>query len=297
MATKLCSVLFLLRGARTISNFFMLIDRAWNYQHLRREKNCAIHCSHMMKRKAKKQQAAGAVLNPDLRDHPKLIVMTVSGPMSAFAARKARQQQAQDVTAAKTAPEVDSGGEPPSKRLRRSLEGEEMTGTSEERSSPLTTGAQEQVGTLPVETTTRQSTQTIRSHQSSTNAVQQDTGGGPEEEESEDSVDSTNDMNEDDIASIAGDADGYESPADTAAALQNFPLSKIRLNKGNIVYSDESTLCVRIQEKMVRNTLSSFEQLMLTVLESRSAGPLRSLGQTWCCQLDGCKTASFVAAL
>lgn len=30
-----------------------------------------------------------------------------------------------------------------------------------------------------------------------------------------------------------------------------FPLSKIRLNKSNIVYSDEHTLCVRIREKMV----------------------------------------------
>lgn len=31
-----------------------------------------------------------------------------------------------------------------------------------------------------------------------------------------------------------------------------FPLSKMRLNKSNIVYSDEHTLCIRIREKMVR---------------------------------------------
>lgn len=31
----------------------------------------------------------------------------------------------------------------------------------------------------------------------------------------------------------------------------SFPLSKIRLGKANIVYSDENTLCVRLKEKMV----------------------------------------------
>ena len=44
----------------------------------------------------------------------------------------------------------------------------------------------------------------------------------------------------------------YESPAtQIPAEIQNFPLSKARLNKNNIVYSDEHTLCVRIREKMV----------------------------------------------
>jgi hypothetical protein len=43
----------------------------------------------------------------------------------------------------------------------------------------------------------------------------------------------------------------YESPADDVPEVQNFPLSKTRLNKSNIVYSDEHTLCVRIKEKTV----------------------------------------------
>jgi hypothetical protein len=34
---------------------------------------------------------------------------------------------------------------------------------------------------------------------------------------------------------VVGDADGYESPTETPAELQNFPLSKARLNKSNIV--------------------------------------------------------------
>lgn len=58
-------------------------------------------------------------------------------------------------------------------------------------------------------------------------------------------------MTEDEVASVVGDADGYESPADTPTELQNFPLSKFRLGKSNLVYGDEETLCVRIKEKTV----------------------------------------------
>ena len=57
-------------------------------------------------------------------------------------------------------------------------------------------------------------------------------------------------MAEGDIASVV-DADGYESPADAPAELQNFPLSKMRLNKNKVLYSDESAFCVRISEKTV----------------------------------------------
>lgn len=45
----------------------------------------------------------------------------------------------------------------------------------------------------------------------------------------------------------------YESPT-IPAEIQNFPLSKTRLNKNNIVYSDEHKLCVRIKEKMVQRS-------------------------------------------
>lgn len=58
-------------------------------------------------------------------------------------------------------------------------------------------------------------------------------------------------MAEDEVASVIGDADGYESPADTPAELQNFPLSKARLSKGNVIYADEDTMCVRVKEKTV----------------------------------------------
>lgn len=44
----------------------------------------------------------------------------------------------------------------------------------------------------------------------------------------------------------------YESPTSTPAEIQNFPLSKVRLSKKNVVYSDENVLCLRIKEKTVR---------------------------------------------
>ena len=64
-------------------------------------------------------------------------------------------------------------------------------------------------------------------------------------------LEGADEMTEDEDASVAGDADGYKSPMDTPAELQNFPLSKARLSKNNIVYGDDNTLCVRIREKMV----------------------------------------------
>ena len=67
----------------------------------------------------------------------------------------------------------------------------------------------------------------------------------------EDQTNNPGDMAEDEVVSGAGDVDGYESPANTPAELQNFPLSKARLNKSNIVYADKEALCVRVKEKMV----------------------------------------------
>ena len=79
-----------------------------------------------------------------------------------------------------------------------------------------------------------------------------------------DQVEDAGEMDEDDVASVVGDADGYESPAETPAELQNFPLSKARLNKSNIVYSDESTLCIRIKERTVWTNPSSHLGWVLT---------------------------------
>jgi polynucleotide 5'-hydroxyl-kinase GRC3/NOL9 len=72
-----------------------------------------------------------------------------------------------------------------------------------------------------------------------------------EDEQSVEDTAENVEMDENEVASVVGDADGYESPAETPAELQNFTLSKARLDKNSIVYSDESTLCIRLQEKTV----------------------------------------------
>ncbi|KAJ5735157.1 uncharacterized protein N7483_000282 [Penicillium malachiteum] len=181
----------------------------------------------MMKRKAEKQQAAG--------------------PVSAIAARRARQQQAQNVTVTKTGTEAEPVAEPPSKRPRRSLEGEEQAELKDaEPTGRQTRSSKKQNESTATETTTERPRRATRSK-----PVEEEVQEEPKEEESEeDAANEPEEMDEDEVASVAGDADGYESPAETPVELQNFPLSKARLNKNNIVYADEDTLCIRIKEKM-----------------------------------------------
>ncbi|KAJ6166489.1 hypothetical protein N7470_001936 [Penicillium chermesinum] len=172
--------------------------------------------------------------------------------MSAVAARKARQQQAQTVTA-KSQPAVEeAASEPPSKRPRRSLE---STVAEKVDSEPrnLRTRSKKQQGPPPTEKrpVTRQSTRPNQTEtQSSGSEVDEGDNQGEQESYEESLAGAPEEMSEDEVASVAGDPDGYESPAETPAELQNFPLSKTRLNKSNIVYSDETTLCIRIAEKM-----------------------------------------------
>ncbi|KAJ5933356.1 hypothetical protein N7454_005685 [Penicillium verhagenii] len=194
-----------------------------------------------MKRKAEKQQGAG--------------------PVSAFAARKARQQQAQSVTASRIQVVIESATEPPSKRPRRSLEGNQstevddttsnvrQTRSSKNQEVPValdtTTGRPKRAG-RPKKVTTANPSET----QSQSSEVQEDLEIADSAADSaEDLSNGPDDMSEDEVASVAADADGYESAAETPIEMQNFPLSKARLNKNKIVYSDESTLCIRIQER------------------------------------------------
>ncbi|KAJ5661306.1 uncharacterized protein N7484_000678 [Penicillium longicatenatum] len=183
----------------------------------------------MMKRKAEKQQGAG--------------------PVSAIAARKARQQ-AQNVTASKVEVVVEAPAEPPSKRPRRSLEADQLTEMSgTESKGRQTRSAKNQEVPIALDTTTGRPKKATQANPSKSEPEvlaaqeelenedsEEDIAGGPEE------------MDEDEVASVAGDADGYESPTETTE-LQNFPLSKARLNKNSIVYADDSVLCIRIKEK------------------------------------------------
>ncbi|KAJ5751613.1 hypothetical protein N7520_008530 [Penicillium odoratum] len=191
----------------------------------------------MMKRKAEKQQ--------------------VAGPVSAIAARKARQQQAQNVTATRIEVVVQPVAEPPSKRPRRSLDGTQVTKANDtESNGRQTRSSKNQEVPVSLDTTGRPRKAT-RAHQSLSQdriakvEVQEevkDEDKDENEELDETSVNGPEEMTENEVASVAGDADGYESPTETVE-MQNFPLSKARLNKNSIVYADENTLCIRIKEK------------------------------------------------
>lgn len=210
-----------------------------------------------MKRKAQKQQVAGtypvfgtATSNAGL--------MPSSGPVSAFAARKARQQQAQSAAVSKEL-EQESASEPPFKRRRRSIGGEESDGTNGAGTPRSRTRlSKKQNEPMPAVTVKGQS------GRSNKNAGPERPSPTEPPEESEEEVgaeaepsEGPEEMGEEEVASIVGDADGYESPAETPAELQNFPLSKARLNKSNVVYADDSTLCVRIKERSVCVELSN----------------------------------------
>ncbi|KAL4785933.1 hypothetical protein BJX76DRAFT_366551 [Aspergillus varians] len=177
----------------------------------------------MMKRKAEKQQAAA--------------------PLSAFAARKARQQQTQTtvVTTETTTTHTEPVVEPPSKRPRRSLEESKPQSTSDAKQRTKR-------GPLKAEKAPQNVDNGARETRKETEIDVSDRGNQTSSEESEEE-----DAVEENAAGVMGAPEtenGYESPADIPALTVEFPLSKMRLNKSNIVYSDEHTLCVRIPEKM-----------------------------------------------
>ncbi|KAL4980408.1 hypothetical protein BDW66DRAFT_166544 [Aspergillus desertorum] len=185
----------------------------------------------MMKRKAEKQ--------------------AVAAPVSAFAARKARLQQthtqSQGVITSETTGHTELAVEPPSKRPRRSLEEGRAQSTSREdtkRTSKRETVKVEKAHRVNngSETVTREprrkrSEVEVEYREREVSSSEESQGGDVVEE------------NAAGVVAVPAAEDGYESLAVSTMTVE-FPLSKIRLNKSNIVYSDEDTLCVRIREKM-----------------------------------------------
>ncbi|KAL3436527.1 polynucleotide 5'-hydroxyl-kinase grc3 [Aspergillus tetrazonus] len=186
----------------------------------------------MMKRKADKQTAAAA-------------------PVSAFAARKARlqqtQTQVQTVVTSETTTHTDIAAEPPSKRPRRSLQESQAQSTSEEdtkRTTKRSAAKTEKLQRVDSGSITR--ARETRKKNSEIEVEDLEKGrSSSEESEAEDAVEE----NAAGVVAVPVAEDGYEFPADNTMTVV-FPLSKIRLNKNNIVYSDEDALCVRIQEKL-----------------------------------------------
>ncbi|RHZ68303.1 putative RNA processing protein Grc3 [Aspergillus thermomutatus] len=187
-----------------------------------------------MKRKAEKQQA--------------------TAPVSAFAARKARQQQVQIVAPEKTA-QNEPAVEPPSKRARRSLEegaaSQAANGNDRIQTRRSTRRKEETLSSVGfAEKQPQRSAVAARAQITERAPALEKEDAEPSdaaEEEAEDILDEENGVG---VIPVEDDAEGYESPADDVPQVQDFPLSKTRLNKSNIVYSDEHTLCVRIKEKM-----------------------------------------------
>ncbi|CAG7987932.1 unnamed protein product [Penicillium olsonii] len=175
-----------------------------------------------------------------------------SGPVSAvaaLAARRARQQQAISEDAPKAAPAPVVESEPPSKKPRRSLDAVETAETGGDRRSSRTRATKKQDKQLPVEDSPKHATRSTQSSRESQKEEESSQDASDAEQVATDTIENNEEMDENEVASVVGDADGYESPAETPAELQNFSLSKVRLNKSNIVYSDESTLCIRIKER------------------------------------------------
>lgn len=115
-----------------------------------------------------------------------------------------------------------------------------------------TRSAKNQEVPIALDTTTGRPKRATQSNPSETQTQVPEAQDKSENEESDENiVDGPEEMNEAEVASVAGDADGYESPTETPIEMQNFPLSKARLNKNSIVYADESVLCIRIKEKTV----------------------------------------------
>lgn len=180
--------------------------------------------------------------------------MQSSGPVSAFAARKARQQQAQTATPRKIEQVVDRGSEPPSKRPRRSTDAEESheyNNGTEIRATRTRSSKKQNEMRAPERVEGEQTTSTRSAKSELIHRAINAQKELEDSDELEDDPGENGGMSEIEVASVLGDADGYESPADTPAELQNFPLSKARINESNIVYANDSTLCVRIKERTV----------------------------------------------
>ncbi|KAF9891737.1 Polynucleotide 5'-hydroxyl-kinase grc3 [Aspergillus nanangensis] len=186
-----------------------------------------------MKRKAEKPQSA----------------------VSAIAARRARQQQAQVApTPVRKTPADLIVEEPPSKKARRSSDEESPPRPApEEDRTALRRSSRRKPDVLKAEESTAnkpktRSAKTVE-HSDEIIPTQHSENQVTPNEELEEPDTHEAESNDESLVALDGDGDDYESTAETSTLLENFPLSKTRLNKSNVVYSDEETLCVRIKEK------------------------------------------------
>ncbi|KAL1967595.1 hypothetical protein VTN77DRAFT_3110 [Rasamsonia byssochlamydoides] len=181
-----------------------------------------------MKRKAEKQQEAAPV--------------SAVSAVSAIAARRARQQQSQIHTPKNASPTRESDEEPPAKKARPSPARE----TNGRQEITLKKGSERKSGQ---HATGKNSEKQVKLKSETPDLTPtRETASDVSDEEPEDYSSVISDSGGENEA--GQDEDGFESPSNLPAEIEDFALSKTRLNKSNVVYSDESVLCVRIKEKM-----------------------------------------------
>ncbi|OJJ51391.1 hypothetical protein ASPZODRAFT_163235 [Penicilliopsis zonata CBS 506.65] len=197
-----------------------------------------------MKRKAEKQQGAA--------------------PVSAFAARRARQQERAD-NAVVTPPrpvEAEPAREPPSKKARRAVTKEEAAETAGE-------DVKLQISRVSKKPATRASDRVIAKKglqfadvkSRGVKSIPVTAAADPvssSDESSEEQDGTVEDSGSVEADALLGDTEGYESPS-KPAEVQNFPLSKAPLNKSSVVYSGPDTVCIRIKEKMNLALLGQYD--------------------------------------
>lgn len=156
-----------------------------------------------MKRKAEKQQPAGNLSSPSfVRSQA---YRNVLAPLSAFAARKARQQ-AQPAAPAK-APDAEPTEEPPSKRARHSPEEEDTTPLEEESRNVPTRRASKRLSALKAAKTTRKSERISKLPRvSDSHSAQENADKAPSELGGEENA--ALEANGSDYSSLHGDVDG-----------------------------------------------------------------------------------------
>ncbi|KAJ9303910.1 hypothetical protein DTO217A2_6610 [Paecilomyces variotii] len=179
-----------------------------------------------MKRKAEKQQSAAPV-----------------SALSAIAARRARQSQQQVIVPISPSPDPRATEEPPTKRTKPSPPTDEKWTDSakprpDRRRRNKKNAAERQQDVI---TDSTPQVSRLRSDEPSADESRWEEGNGDI---------SMSDGVEEEILAQNEDDESYESPTNIATEIENFPLSKTRLNKSSIVYADEHRLCVRIREKM-----------------------------------------------
>lgn len=171
--------------------------------------------------------------------------------VSAVAARRVRQQQQQEQEQnASTSSGIDK--EPPVKKTRSSNAQEVTQANSSRQSQTETTTTTPKAG-IQEQITNTSNVDTISEALDEDEVIEEDVGIINEQENGIDAgQDGEEYANETACWTPASlTLCRFETPSQLPVDIENFTLSRHRLSKKDVVYSDEDMLCVRIKEKTV----------------------------------------------